>query len=78
MLKLMKNDHFLVFLAVSVIFPKYYGRSRSGLYHNLREMISVLRVIAFPIVLILHHEKDWQREVFKFVKNDHVLVFFFV
>ena len=30
-LKLMKNDHFLVFLAVWVLFPMFLGRLRSGL-----------------------------------------------
>ena len=31
-LKLMKNDHFLVFLAVLVLFPKFLRRLKSGLY----------------------------------------------
>ena len=30
-LKLMKNDHFLVFLAVLVLFPEFLGRLRCGL-----------------------------------------------
>ena len=29
--KVMKNDHFLLFLAVWVLFPKFLGRLRSGL-----------------------------------------------
>ena len=29
--KVMKNDHFLVFLASSVLFPKSFGRLRSDL-----------------------------------------------
>ena len=29
--KIMKNDHFLEFLAVRVLFPKFLGRCRSGL-----------------------------------------------
>ena len=29
--KLMKNDHFVVFLAVWGLFPKFLGRLRSGL-----------------------------------------------
>ena len=31
-LRLMKNAQFLVFLAVRVIFPKFLGRLRRGLY----------------------------------------------
>ena len=30
-LKLIENDHFLVFLAVGVLFPKFLGWLRSGL-----------------------------------------------
>ena len=32
MLQLMKNDHFLVFLAPGILLPKFLGRLRSGLY----------------------------------------------
>ena len=39
-LKLMKNDHFLAFLAVLVIFSKCLGRWRSGL--ELHEMIMMI------------------------------------
>ena len=31
MYKCMKNDHFLVFLAACVLFPRFLGRLRSGL-----------------------------------------------
>ena len=30
--KVMKNDQFLVFLAVWVLFPEFFGRLRNGLY----------------------------------------------
>ena len=32
--KVMKKDHFLVFLTVWVLFPKFFGRLRSSLYQN--------------------------------------------
>ena len=33
-LKIMKNDHFLVFLAVLVLFPKFWDRLKCSFYQN--------------------------------------------
>ena len=35
--RLLKNDQFLVVLSVWVLFPKFFGRLRSGLYKNCME-----------------------------------------
>ena len=59
-LKLMKNDHLLVYLAVWVLFPKFLGRLRSKLllYRIIailesHEMIRMLLVFEFPVDLKL-------------------------
>ena len=59
-LKLMKNDHLLVYLAVWVLFPKFLGRLRSKLLLcriiailESHEMIRMLLVFEFPVDLKL-------------------------
>ena len=55
--KVMKNDCFLVFLAVWVLFPKFLGRCRSSL-NQLHETITLSHIVAFPIVFILFQDRD--------------------
>ena len=44
--KVIKNDHFLVFLAVWGLIPKYLGRLSLWLILGLREMTGVLNLVA--------------------------------
>ena len=37
--------------------------------------IKVLHAVSFPIVFLLFCERDWQRGLFKVMKNDHFLAF---
>ena len=79
MLKLMKYDHFLVFLAVWVLFPKIFfsdgGEVKAWLMLEVHEMIRLPHVVLSPIVFILFYERDLQGGVLKVIKNDHFLVF---
>ena len=70
--KVMKNDHFLKFLVVWVIFPKFLGKLRSSLYYNCVKWW-VLHVHAFPTVSILFYVCDWQGGVLKVIRNDHFI-----
>ena len=45
MLKLMKNDHFLVFLAVWVFFPKGFRQVKGWIKLKLHEMVRVSHVV---------------------------------
>ena len=47
----MKNDEFLVLLAIGSISPSFWGK--------LHEMIRVLNVVACPIIFILFDDPDW-------------------
>ena len=67
--KVMKNDHFLKFLVVWIIFPKFLGKLRSSLYYNCVKWW-VLHAHAFPIVSILFYVCDWQGGVLKVIRND--------
>ena len=79
MLKFMKNDQFLVFLAVWVLFPMFMGRLMYGWsIIKLHEMIKVLHVVACPIIFTLFDDIHWQGRVLKLFKNDHFLVFLVV
>ena len=73
MLELMKNDQFLVFLAVWVLFPKFLGRLRSGLL-ELHKIIRLSHVVTCPVVFILFYERSYQGGVFKVMKNNEFLV----
>ena len=63
--KIMKNDHFLVLLAVWVLFPYVFGQVNKWSMLKLHEMIRVLQVVAFPIISILFEDWDWQGGVLK-------------
>ena len=43
--KLTKNDYFLVFLTIQVLFPKFLGRLSSGLYQHCIKTIRMSHVI---------------------------------
>ena len=47
--KVVKNDNFLVFLAVWVLFSKFFGQVTEWLILELRENIRVLHVVASPM-----------------------------
>ena len=49
MLKHMKNDHLLVFLAVWVLFSLVFGQVREWLILKFQEMIRVLHEVACQI-----------------------------
>ena len=42
---------------------------------ELHKIIRASHVVACSIVFILFRERSWQGGVFKFMKNDHLLVF---
>ena len=70
MLKFMKNDQFLVFLAVWVLFPMFMGRLMYGWsIIKLHEMIKVLHVVACPIIFTLFDDIYWQGRVLKLFKK---------
>ena len=66
--KLMKNYHFLIFLAVWGLSPKFLGWSKSRLSD----------LLAFPIDFNLHYDQGQQEGVLKPTKNDHFQVFLVV
>ena len=69
-LKLMKNDHFLVLLAVWVLSPKFLARLRSGTAQNNESFTSSYVLNCFYFAL-------WAKlvgRVFKVMKNDEFLV----
>ena len=69
MLKLMKKAQFLVFLVVSVLFPKFLARLGIDLL-ELYEMTRVLHILAWPIIFILVCDLGRNRGVLKHTKND--------
>ena len=72
-LKLMKNNRFLLFLvilAVWVFFPKFLGKLKSGLCSNCKKIRWVSHIVTCPIVFILFYERSWQGRVIKVMKND--------
>ena len=66
----MKNENFLVLLAVWVFFPEFLGSLRGDLCQNcaIYECPIQLRGQLF---FILFYEQSWQGGVFKIKKNDH-------
>ena len=56
MLKVMKNDHFLVLLAIWVLSPKIFGQFKEWLMLELHKSIRVSHVVPCPIVVILFYE----------------------
>ena len=56
MLKFMKNDHFLVLLAIWVLFPKILGQFKEWLMLGLHKTIRVSHEVPCPIVVILFCE----------------------
>ena len=69
-LRFMKNDQFLVFLAVWVLFPMFMGRLMYGWsIIKLHEMIKVLHVVACPIIFTLFDDIHWQGRVLKLFKR---------
>ena len=52
MLKLLKDDHFLVFLEVLVIFGQVFGQVKECLMLKLYNIIRVPHLIPCPTVLI--------------------------
>ena len=73
MLKLMKNDHFLVFLAVWIPFPKVLSRLRSGLCQSCIKLQESHMKFRSQLLFFIF-EWSWQRGVFKVMKDDHLLV----
>ena len=45
---------------------------------ELHKTIRVLHIIPYTIVLILFYDQDWERRVFKVMKNEYFLVFLVV
>ena len=75
MLKLMKNHHFLVFLAVWVFFPQVFRQVKEWIKLKLHEMVRLLHVVTCPIGFVWFYDRNWHRGVPKVMKNDHFLVF---
>ena len=48
----MKNDHFLVFLAVQVHFPKFLEKVKEWFMLKLHEMTRLLHIVVCSIVLL--------------------------
>ena len=65
----MKNYHFLVFLAVSVLYGVTYVKTAQN---------NKLHAAACPNVLLLFYEEGWHGGVFKVMKNDNFLAFLVV
>ena len=51
----MKNDHFLVFLAVQVHFPKFLEKVKEWFMLKLHEMTRLLHIVVCPIVLLFFY-----------------------
>ena len=56
----MKNDHFLVFLAVLVLFPQVCGQVKEQLLLELHEMIRVSHAVACPMGFNLFCDRGQQ------------------
>ena len=70
-LKVMKNNHFLVFLAVWGFFPQVFGQIKVWLMLELHEMIRLLHAVACSIVFSLFYEESWPGVVLQVMKNGH-------
>ena len=77
-----KNDQSQVFLAVWVIFPKFFGQVKGWLSKEMHKMVKVSHVVAckllffcFMITFLLFYDGGWQGGVFKVIKIDYFLVF---
>ena len=68
--KVMKNDLFFSIFSHLGPFSLVFGQVKEWLILELHEMIKTSLVVAFPIVFILFHDRDWQEGVFKVMKND--------
>ena len=64
-LKVMKNDPFLVFLAVRVIFPQVFGQVKKWLLLELHGMVRVLLAVACPMDFNLLFDRGHQLRVLK-------------
>ena len=42
---------------------------------ELRKIIRMSYLVTCPSVFLLFYERDWQKVVFKVIRNDHLLVF---
>ena len=73
--KVMKNDLFLVFLVIWVLFSKFLGMFKGWLMIQLHKIIRASHAIGCPIVFLLFYEWGWQGGVFIIMKNDHFLEF---
>ena len=78
--KLMKNDHFLVFLTVWCPFPTFW-LGYGVVYVSTAKINKSVTCSCVPnlfflfVFFILFYERSWQAEVFKVYKNDQFLVF---
>ena len=76
----MKNDHFIVFLAVWVVLPKLLDRLRVT-YVRTEQNNKSGTCSCYPIVFISFNYQDlfcdryWQGGVLKFMKNYHIFSF---
>ena len=64
-LKVMKNDPFLVFLAVRMIFPQVFGQVKKWLLLELHGMVRVLLAVACTMDFNLLFDRGHQLRVLK-------------
>ena len=75
-LKPMKNDHFFSIFNRFGLFPQVFEQFDDSPILKFHEMIKVLHVVAFSVLFVQFHGRNWQGGVFKFVENDHFLNIF--
>ena len=65
---------FFTVLAVWVFSPKIFRQVKERSILKSHETIRVSHAVACPIVFILFCVRDWQRGVFRVMKNNHLLI----
>ena len=74
MLKVMKNDDFLVCLAVWFLFPKLLDKLRVTYVRTAQNKIRATYSCVANCFSRLFHDQGWQGEVLRVMKNDPFLV----
>ena len=71
----MKNDiSFFSIISRLGSFPQVFGQVKEWSILKLNEIITVLDLVACPIIFVLFSDRDWQGGMLKVMKNDHFLV----
>ena len=71
MFKVMKDDYFLIYLAIWVLFLQFFEQAKDCLRLELHQMARVPHAVACPMNFNLVCDRGQQGGVLKLMKNNH-------